>query len=496
MTGGMLHIDGAWSQGRGAAFASADPATGESVWEGRAADRDDVNDAVLAARKAFPAWASLGFERRLLVLQAYANELERRRDDIAKLISRESGKPLWEARGEVGLMVNKIAVTADAWRQRCAETSRKIGNDLGVTRYKPHGVLAVLGPFNMPGHLPNGQIVPALLAGNAVIFKPSEFTPAVGGAIVAAWRSASEDTPIASAALSLLLGDGAVGSALVEHDAIDGVLFTGGYKTGVAISRANAHRPERIIALELGGNNPLVVWPPADPDAAGYIAALSAFLTAGQRCTCARRLIVPANADGERVVEKLLDWARRLRVGSWADLPEAFMGPVISRAAADRLLAGQRDLLAVGGRAILPMKQSPVCPRLLTPGIIDMTHASRCFDEEWFGPLLQIVRVPDFDSAINEANHTSYGLAAGLISADETLYRRFVAEVRAGVINWNHQTTGASGQLPFGGVGRSGNHRPAGYFAVDFGAYPVASLESSAVPAAPSRGQLPPGFNA
>lgn len=494
MTGGMLHVNGTWAQGRGEAFASTDPATGETIWAGRAADRADVDDAVLAARKAFPRWVAVGFERRHETLRAFAKELDRKRDEIARLISRESGKPLWESRGEVGLMINKIAVTTDAWRQRCAETSRKIGNDLGVTRYKPHGVMAVLGPFNMPGHLPNGQIVPSLLAGNVVVFKPSEFTPAVGEAIASAWRSASEDSAGVASALTLLQGGASVGVWLADHDAIDGILFTGGYKTGVAISRANAHRPERMIALELGGNNPLVAWPPFDADGAGYIAALSAFLTAGQRCTCARRLIVPADVQGDHLIDRLVHWTHRMRVGSWADLPEPFMGPLISTAAAERMLVAQRDLLTAGGRTILSMKQAPVCPRLLTPGIIDVTHATRRFDEEWFGPLLQVIRVPDFDAAIIEANHTSYGLAAGLVTAEESLYRRFVERVRAGVINWNHQTTGASGQLPFGGVGRSGNHRPAGYFAVDFCAYPVASFESPAAPSPPSPGQLPPGF--
>jgi succinylglutamic semialdehyde dehydrogenase len=154
------------------------------------------------------------------------------------------------------------------------------------------------------------------------------------------------------------------------------------------------------------------------------------------------------------------------------------MGPVISAQAAERLLHVQAELIRGGGIALAEMTRSPRHPALLSPGLIDVTNVGNRPDEEIFGPILQVIRVDDFDAAIREANNTSYGLSVGLISDNAELYRKFLREIRAGVVAWNRPLTGASSQLPFGGIGQSGNHRPGGYFAADYAAYPVASLES------------------
>jgi succinylglutamic semialdehyde dehydrogenase len=355
--------------------------------------------------------------------------------------------------------------------------------------------VAVFGPFNFPGHLPNGHILPAMLAGNCVIFKPSEQTPLVGEIYAQMWRS----TELAEAGVfQLLQGGRETGSMLAHHKDIDGLLFTGSFEAGVALNRAVVDDPGKIVALEMGGNNPLIVHNVANLDAAAYWTIQSAFITAGQRCSCARRLIVVDSNSGvdaspthkrlepqtrERgagateFVDSLIDMTKRIRVGRYADTPEPFMGPVISPAAAKRVMDAQEELLSRGAKPLLPMKRLDD-HAMLSPGIIDVTGIDRT-DVEIFGPLLQLIRVNDFDDAIAEANNTRYGLAAALFSDDRGLYDEFFKCIRAGVVNWNRPTTGASGALPFGGIGRSGNHRPSAYHAVDYCAYPVASMESA-----------------
>ncbi|HEY0945195.1 MAG TPA: succinylglutamate-semialdehyde dehydrogenase, partial [Opitutaceae bacterium] len=348
-------------------------------------------------------------------------------------------------------------------------------------------VVAVFGPFNFPGHLPNGHIIPALLAGNTVVFKPSEYAPLVAERTAAAWREAG----LPDGVFNVVQGGRDTGAALVDHTAIDGLFFTGSARTGLWLAEKFARTPERILALEMGGNNPLVVWRPRDLRAAALLTVQSACLTAGQRCTCARRLIVPAGAAGEEFVMHYMAMLRGLRVGSFTEKPEPFMGPVISSVVADQLLQAQRDLIARGAHPLVEMRSLRAGTGLISPGLLDVTAVGDRPDEELFGPLLQLIRVPDFEAAIVEANATRYGLAAGLLCDDRALYERFRDEVRAGLVNWNQQLTGASSAAPFGGVGRSGNHRPSAYLAADYCSYPVASIE---IPELKPPASLPPGI--
>jgi succinylglutamic semialdehyde dehydrogenase len=227
----------------------------------------------------------------------------------------------------------------------------------------------------------------------------------------------------------------------------------------------------------MGGNNPLIVWNVNDLHAAAYATVQSAYLSAGQRCSCARRLIVPASGDSGEFITRLLEMIQRIRVGQYTDIPEPFMGPVIHKRAADDLLHMQSDLQRRGGKSLVEMRRLDG-DNLLSPGLIDVTEIAERDDNEIFGPLLQLIRVHYFDEAIAEANRTAYGLAAGLLCDDRALYEKFFREIRAGVVNWNRPLTGASSQLPFGGIGNSGNHRPSGSFAADYCSYPIASLES------------------
>lgn len=465
-------------------FSSVNPATGETVWTGPAAGPPAVDAVVRGARAAAPAWAGKSFDERAAVAKAFAAQLLANKEALAQAISREVGKPNWEALTEVQSMVGKIDLSIEAHQRRCAEFK----NNLGVTRFRPHGVVAVLGPFNFPGHLPNGHIVPALLAGNTVVFKPSEFAPAVAELTAELWRAAG----LPAGGLQLVQGGRETGMALAAHAGIDGLFFTGSARAGLALSEQFACTPERILALEMGGNNPLVVDHATAVKAAVALTVQSAYLSAGQRCTCARRLIVPTGAEGDRFLATLAAAVRALRVGASTDRPEPFMGPVVSAAAADRLLEAQQALVRRGAVALVEMRRLKPGTGLLSPALLDVTPLPGRDDEEFFGPLLQVIRVPDFAAALREANNTHYGLAAGLISDDAAQYERFRTTVRAGLINWNQQLTGASSGAPFGGVGRSGNHRPSAYLAADYCSYPVASIE---VPALQLPTQLPPGLH-
>ncbi|KTT45024.1 succinylglutamate-semialdehyde dehydrogenase [Pseudomonas oryzihabitans] len=482
-----LYIAGQWRPGQGATFTSIDPYAGATLWQGAAADAADVDQAIAAARQAFPAWERRGQAARLQILQAFAQVLQQRRPELTRALAEETGKPLWEADTEIGSMIAKVAISAQAEEARSGERSAAMGEARSVTRHRPHGVLAVFGPYNFPGHLPNGHIVPALLAGNTVVFKPSELTPRFAALTLDCWIAAG----LPAGVLNLVQGGRATGEALAGHAGLDGILFTGSSATGAALHRLNAERPQRLLALEMGGNNPLVVAPVADLEAAVLTIVQSAFLSAGQRCTCARRLLVPEGAWGNALLERLVAVSAGLRVGRFDAEPAPFMGTVISLATAEALLRTQAQRLAQGGRALLEMRQPEAGRALLTPGILDVSEIADLPDEEVFGPLLQVQRYGDFDHALALANATRFGLAAGLLADDPATYERFWLGVRAGIVNWNRPLTGAASAAPFGGVGASGNHRPSAYYAADYCAFPVASLESDTLrlPA-----QLPPGL--
>lgn len=466
-------IAGRWLAGNGPMLESHDSGSGDLVFRGHSANQQQVDAAVDAARAALEEWQEMPLEARVAILNRFADGLRRERESFALNISRETGKPLWESRTEIDAMAGKVSISVEALHERRHPIERQQAGALTATRYKPMGVLAVFGPFNMPGHLPNGHIIPALLAGNTVVFKPSELTPLVGVRLMEALTGAG----LPPGVVNLVQGAREVGAALAASPAIDGVLFTGSVAGGLAISRALVDQPRKILALEMGGNNPLVVWDAADLRAAALLTIQSAFITSGQRCSCARRLIVRRGAAGDAFVDRLIGMMRNLRVGHFSGNPEPFMGPVIRDAAADRLLAAQRAMIARGGEPLVEMKVVGERQAMLCPGLIDMTLARPREDEEHFGPLLQLIRVDDFDEAVAEANATQFGLAAGLFSDDADLWRRFYRATRAGVVYWNRQTTGGSSTLPFGGTGQSGNHRPSGYWAADYCSYPVASIE-------------------
>ena len=471
----MSHfINGNWLCGHGMIFTKECPVSGKHLWIGQEADGSDVQSACRAARAAFPAWARLPLTERIRFLERFAALLAQHNDELATIISQETSKPLWESRTEVQSMINKVAISVQAYRVRTGESDTPLADGRATLRHRPHGVMAVFGPYNFPGHLPNGHIVPALLAGNTLVFKPSEHTPMTAEFQVRLWQQAE----LPPGVINLVQGGPDTGAELGMSAEIDGALFTGSAATGYRFHKYMGGRPEKMLALEMGGNNALIVEDVEDMDAVVNVIIQSAFISAGQRCTCARRLLVRSGAMGDALLRRLVEVSGTLRIGPWDSTPPPFMGGLITTTAATNLLFTQQRLQALGGKPLLLMTQLLPDSSLLSPGIIDVGGMADIPDEEYFGPLLTVRRYDRFDEAIAMANHTRFGLSMGLISPHRSQFEQLLLEARAGIVNWNKPLTGAASNAPFGGIGASGNHRPGAYYAADYCAWPMASLES------------------
>lgn len=469
-----LFIHGQWVAAQGAHFYSTNPGTCQEIWQGASATEGQVDQAVQSSRKAARDWAFSDYKERESIILRYAEQLSDKADLMAETIARETGKPLWEARTEAAAMKGKIAISIKAFKERTGTVENDMPVGKAFIRHKPHGVVAVFGPYNFPGHLPNGHIVPALLAGNTVIFKPSELTPAVAELTVKLWEQAG----LPAGVLNLIQGEKETGIHLAGHPDLDGLFFTGSSNTGKLIHKQYGGQPGKILALEMGGNNPLIVEEVADMKAAIHDTIQSAFITAGQRCTCARRLFVPSGDWGDQFIQQLSSATQKIKVGQWNDDEPPFMGALISEAAADSILTAQKHLTSLGGLMLVEATKIQPGTGLLSPGLIDVSNVKDLPDEEYFGPLLQVIRYRTLQEAIDAANDTRFGLSAGLLSTRQESYNSFLQQIRAGIVNWNRPITGASGAAPFGGPGDSGNHRPSAYFAADYCAFPVASVES------------------
>ncbi|WIF64276.1 succinylglutamate-semialdehyde dehydrogenase [Enterobacter cloacae] len=471
-----LWINGDWVTGEGEQRVKTNPVGNEVLWKGNDASAGQVEQACHAARRAFPAWAKQPFIVRQGIVEKFASLLEANKTELTRTIALETSKPRWEAATEVTAMINKIAISVKAYHTRTGEQHTEMADGAATLRHRPHGVLAVFGPYNFPGHLPNGHIVPALLAGNSVIFKPSELTPLTGEVVVKLWEQAG----LPPGVLNLVQGGRETGQALSALSDIDGLLFTGSAGTGYQLHRQLRAAGKNSGAGD-GGNNPLIVEDPDDIDAAVHLTIQSAFITAGQRCTCARRLLVKRGAQGDAFLRRLVEVSARLVPATWDADPQPFIGGLISEQAALNVLKAWQDHVSRGAKTLLEPKQVQPGTSLLTPGIVEMSGASNVPDEEVFGPLLCVWRYDDFDSAIAMANNTRYGLSSGLISPQREKFDQLLLEARAGIVNWNKPLTGAASTAPFGGVGASGNHRASAWYAADYCAWPMASLETPAL---------------
>lgn len=436
-----------------------------------------VDEACDVAHKAHKTWSRFPLDERKEYLNKLKTVYESSKREIAEVISRDTGKPLWEANSEVDAMISKITITINHSLPLVAE--QHVENALpgvdGYIRFKPRGPLAVLGPFNFPGHLPNGHIIPALLTGNTIVFKPSEMAPAVGQMMAECFEKAEFPFGV----FNLVQGNGEVGRRLVKNELIEGILFTGSYDVGLKIKQETINHFWKILALEMGGKNASIVWDDVDFEKTVYENVVGAFLTTGQRCSCTSRLIVHRKIR-DRFVDKFYNMAKKLKIGHWNENP--FMGPLINKTAVEKFIRFQEiakrencESLMRGKALKLKWDGYYVTPSI---NIVDRFDPQSIYQKtEIFGPNVAIYTVDDFDEAIEIVNGSSYGLVMSLFSKDRKLYEEALARARVGLVNWNRTTNGASSRLPFGGMGKSGNDRPSAHFAVYYCTVPVACLE-------------------
>jgi len=470
-------IDGQWQAGLGHDVSSVNPARNQLIWQGKSATAEQVDASVKSARQAFESWSTISLEKRIAIITRFGDLLAENHESLAITIAEETGKPLWETRTEVAAMKAKVAISIHAHNERTGTKENPMPGAKAFIRHKPHGVVAVFGPYNFPGHLPNGHIIPALIAGNTVIFKPSELTPKVAEETLKIWLQAG----LPKGVMNMVQGEVETGKALAGHKGIDGLFFTGSSATGHLLHQQYGGQPGKILALEMGGNNPLMVKDVSDIDAVVHDIVQSAFVTTGQRCTCSRRLFIEQGEQGDAILARLIEVTNNLTIGYFDDEEQPFIGSMISEKAALGLVAAQQQLLDMGAISLVMMEHKEAGTGFISPGIVDVTNIGAISDEEHFGPLLKVYRYTDFDAAIDEANNTSFGLSAGLLSDSEEDYNHFFRRIRAGIVNWNRPITGASSAAPFGGIGASGNHRASAYYAADYCAYPVASVELNKV---------------
>ena len=469
-----------------APYTRISPVNRSITWQGDWANQELCVLAFEKARSAQAKWRSTSIDDRISVLKRFASLLQSNSESIAMVITLDSGKPFWESLTEIQSSIAKVDNAIDAIRTRRWEKVEPNATGSTAVRYRSLGIVLVLGPYNLPLHLPGAHIVPALLAGNCVIFKPSEKAAAVGDWIARCWQEAA----LPEGVLEVLHGGVEVAQYLANLN-LDGVFFTGSYRGGVALHRLLAGRPECLLALEMGGNNPLIVEKVSDPRAAIQTIISSAYITSGQRCTCARRIVVVDRPENRTLVNRLVHSIEKIRVGDPLTEPQPFMGALVSEEASQQILHAQSMLASTGATTMVACKSMPDNSCILSPGL-SLISPDYQVDEEYFGPLATLCFVKDMRQAIEVANRTRYGLAAGLLSDDRGCYEHFLHNIQAGIVNWNSPTTGASGKLPFGGVGASGNHRPSGYFASDYCSYPIASVEKNPLQPLP----ISPGLEA
>ena len=447
-------------------FYSINPSKPSEVILAAVEDLSLVADAFRGAAKAFNEWAGRTLVQRQKVLVKFRTALRRSQSELIEAIQLETGKSEEDSRAEVKVTISKFDVTFARAREYLSEKKISVGKSVtGRVTHQPIGVMFIPGPFNFPLHIPNGHWVPALLAGNTVVFKPSEVTPLVGQIVAECAR----ESGLPAGVFQVIQGGRKVAQAALQQPELGGVLFTGSYETGVRIREALAARTNVMLALEMGGNNPVVVCPDADMLAAAREIHAGVTLTSGQRCTAPRRLIVIGKAW-----DKLMPELQSL-------FESSIVPPLATKLSYEayhhvRIEAGRHGLEVLAEGAI----PGEVNGFYAAPVVLKNTRNHRRLDllrKEWFMPVLFAEHVRTLKEAISAANDTKYGLAAAVFTARRKTYEHFRAAIQAGIVNWNRSTVGASGRLPFGGVGHSGNFRPAGISSIEYCVRPVSSLE-------------------
>jgi succinylglutamic semialdehyde dehydrogenase len=457
-----------------------------------------VEEAIASSRSAFLSWKRLSVADRAAYLKKYQAALIRHQDLLTEVIAREVGKPLWEAKTELAAMIGKVDITIQESMKFVADFEIPTVDQVkGRCRYKPLGVMAVIGPFNFPGHLPNGHIMPALLTGNTVLFKPSEKTPLVAQIMAECFQEAGFPPGV----FNLIQGEREVGRRLVTHEGIDGVLFTGSYEVGTRIKQDTLQQHWKLLALEMGGKNSAIVCSDADLDLAVHESILGAFLTSGQRCSATSRILVERSLLSE-FVDRFHQRSKAFKIGHPMDNP--FMGPLIDAGTVDRFtkflgIASREgcEIIMRGKSLELETPGNYVTPSICLASQVSVEQSKKSVYQqtELFAPNVLILGVDSLEEAIAQANATQFGLAASVFTKSQKVYEKCWDGLEAGVINWNKSTVGASSKLPFGGLKKSGNHFPTAVLATQYCTFPVASLECEKNPTTESLAAKTPGLN-
>lgn len=477
-------------------FVKPDPPEGDWKIQSPANLKDEIINPTFSYRHIDQACEAAAHAYKSWKVQTNRNEFllrlkkvyETHKEGLAKVISRETGKPLWESSTEVGAMIGKIDITLHHSMNLLKE--EKVENALphvdGFIRHKSRGVMVVIGPFNFPGHLPNGHFIPALATGNTIVFKPSDKTPGVGQYITQMFEKAEFPPGV----FNLVQGQTETGRRLAGHELVDGVLFTGSYDVGLRIKQETLNHHWKIVALEMGGKNSSLVWRDADLNKAVYENILGGYLTTGQRCSATSKIILHKEIKNE-FVDRFYQTTKKIKIGHWSQ--ENFMGPLISEHAMERYLRFQEmaqreeaELLMRGEALELEYQGHYVTPSIT---LVKQHNPKSVYQKsEIFGPNVGIYETEDLEEAIEINNSSGFGLAMSVFSKDRTIFDKTFIEAKVGILNWNRTTNGASSRLPFGGLGKSGNDRPSAHYAVQYCTSPVASLEDKASPIKPLPG--------
>jgi len=463
------HIGGTWQPARsGATFESLDPSNGTVIARFAASDADDVADAVAAARDAFPSWRATPAPRRGEIMYHFAALLAEHKERLSRAMTSEMGKVIAEARGDVQEGIDIAYLMAGEGRRLFGDTvPSELPDKWAMSVREPLGVAGLITPWNFPVAIPCWKMMPALIAGNTVVFKPASDTPHCATILVEVLVEAGFPPGV----INLVTGSGPdVGMPIVEHPDVSVVGFTGNGETGRAIAVAAAERGVKL-SMELGGKNAIVVLDDADLDLAVDGIIWSAFGTTGQRCTACSRVIVTEGVAHE-LVSRLAARAASLTLGSGLDA-SVDVGPLINRSAVEkveRYVGIGRDegsTLVIGGSRA--SEGALAEGNFFEPTIFDgVEPGARLEQEEIFGPLLSVVRVPDYEAAVRTATGVRYGLSSSIFTSDTNTAFRAMRDFDTGIVYVNAGTIGAETHLPFGGTKATGNgHREAGHAALD-----------------------------
>lgn len=458
-------IGGKWVNARsGETFTSLNPATEATLATAVKSGADDVDAAVQAAKAAYADWRLMPAPRRGEILYRVAQILTDRKEELARLMTQEMGKILAETRGDVQEAIDMAYYMGGEGRRLMGYTAPvEMPNKFGMALRDSVGIIGLVTPWNFPVAVPSWKMLPALVAGNTIVFKPGEDTPATAAAFVKTF----EDAGLPAGVLNLVLGAGETGAALVEHPDVRVISFTGSTETGLSVY-SKAARLGKKVTLEMGGKNAIIVLNDANLDLATEAITWSAFGTTGQRCTATSRLIVQRGIKPQ-LLERLVEKARAIRIGNGLD--EAVnMGPLVNHKALSKVesymgVAQQEGVKIVAGGQRADLGKG----FFFQPTLFDGVKAGmRVEQEEIFGPVLSIVEVDSLEEAVRVNNSVKYGLSSSIFTENVNVAFQAIRDLTTGIVYVNHGTTGAEIQFPFGGTRGTGNGmREAGQSALD-----------------------------